>query len=78
MKKAAILVVACVSVCPTIALAQTAETKPTPSSDFLKASPTIVSSKGEFILRQDLVDPNNPNNLRSHWPRSSGMPGPSH
>jgi len=31
-----------------------------------------------LILRQDLVDPNNPSNLRSDWPRPSGLPGPGH
>ena len=77
MKRAAILVEAFVSVSPTIVLAQTAGTKPTPNNDFLKALPTIVPSNDGFILRQDLVDSNNPNNLRSHWPRTSGMPGPS-
>jgi hypothetical protein len=51
MKRAAILVVACVSICPTIALAQTAETKPTPNSDFLKASPRIVSGRVHFETR---------------------------
>jgi hypothetical protein len=29
-------------------------------------------------LGQDLFDPNNPNNLRSDWPRPSGLPGPNH
>jgi hypothetical protein len=78
MNRAMILAVVCALVCPTIVLAQTAETKPVPINDVRKRSPTIVSSKGEFILRQDLFDPNNPNNLRSDWPRPSGQPGPSH
>jgi hypothetical protein len=76
--KRLIILVACALVCPQIVLAQTAETKPTPINDVRKRSPTIVSSKGEFILRQDLFDPNNPNNLRSDWPRPSGLPGSNH
>ena len=64
--------------CPTIAFAQTADTKLTPINDVRKIPPTIVSPKGDFILRQDLVDPNNPNNMRSDWPRPSGLPGPGH
>jgi hypothetical protein len=64
--------------CPTIAFAQTADTKLTPINDVRKIRPTIVSPKGDFILRQDLVDPNNPNNIRSDWPRPIGLPGPSH
>jgi len=68
MNRAMILAVVCALVCPAIVLAQTAETKPVPINDVRKRSPTIVSSKGEFILRQDLFDPNNPINLRSDGP----------
>jgi hypothetical protein len=72
------LVVACAVVCPTIAFAQAAGTKFTPINDVRKIPPPIFFPKGDFILRQDLVDPNNPNNLRSDWPRPSGLPGPGH
>jgi hypothetical protein len=78
MNRSMMLVVACALACPTIAFAQTADTKFTPINDVRKIPPTIVSPKGDFILRQDLVDPNNPNNLRSDWPRPSGLPGPGH
>jgi hypothetical protein len=78
MNRSMMLVAACALVCPTIASAQTADTKLAPINDVQKIPPTIVSPKGGFILRQDLVDPNNPNNLRSDWPRPSGLPGPGH
>jgi hypothetical protein len=78
MDRAMMLIVACALGSPTIAFAQTAETKPTLINNVQKRSPIIVSIKGEFILRQDLFDPNNPNNLRSDWPRPSGLPGPNH
>jgi hypothetical protein len=78
MNKAIIVIVACALVCPTIVVAQIADTKPSPIDDVRKSSPAIISSKGEFILRQDLFDPNNPNNLRRDWPRPTGLPGPNH
>jgi len=78
MNRAMMPIVACALAGPSIAFAQTADTKSTPISDVRKIPPTIVSPKGDFILRQDLVDPNNPNNLRSDWPRPSGLPGPVH
>jgi hypothetical protein len=78
MNRAMIMVVTCALACPTIAFAQTGNTKFTPINDVRKIPPTIVSPKGDFILRQDLIDPNNPNNLRSDWPRPSGLPGPGH
>jgi hypothetical protein len=76
MGKALILVVACVL--GSSAFAQSVETKPTQIKSVRERSPTIVSSKGEFILRQDLFDPNSPNNLRADWPRPNGLPGPNH
>ena len=78
MNRAMTIVVASALACPSIVFAQTANTKLTPINDVRKIPPTIVSPKGDFILSQDLVDPNNPNNLRSDWPRPSGLPGPSH
>jgi hypothetical protein len=76
MNKAMMLVLSLA--CPTIAFAQNADTKHTPINDARKIPPTMVSPKGNFILRQDLVDPNNPNNMRSDWPRPSSLPGPGH
>jgi hypothetical protein len=78
MNRTMILVLACVLGSPAIVFAQTVETKPTRNKSVQESSPTIVSSKGEFILRQDLFDPNNRNNLRSDWPRPNGLPGPNH
>jgi hypothetical protein len=78
MNRALILVVACVLGSSTIVFAQSGETKPTQIKSDRERSPTIVSSKGGSILRQDLFDPNNPNNLRADWPRPNGLPGPNH
>jgi len=75
MNKRMILFVSCALACPTIAVAQTARTKVTSTHDVRKISPTIVSPEGGSILRQDLFDPNNPNNLRSDWPRPNRQPG---
>lgn len=38
-------------------------------------APSIDDTKRGFILRQDLFDRNNPNNLRSDWPGPSAQPG---
>jgi hypothetical protein len=78
MDKAMMLVAACALACPTVAFAQTSDTKFTPINNVRTIQPTIISPKVGSILRQDLIDPNNPNNLRSDWPRPSGLPGPSH
>jgi hypothetical protein len=77
-KRLLILGLACALVCPPIIIAQATETKSPPTNDVRKRSPTIVSPKGELILRQDLFDPNNQNNLRSDLPRPSGLPGSNH
>ena len=61
--------------CPMTALGQTADTKITPTNHVRKIPPAIFSPGGGFILRQDLFDPNNPNNVRSDWPRPSRQPG---
>jgi hypothetical protein len=42
-----------------------------PSEDVRK----IDTRMGGVILRQDLYDRNNPNNLRSDWPSPPGLPG---
>jgi len=75
MNRAIMLVASCALAFPAIAFAQTADTKITPTNDVRKISPTIFVPKAGFILRQDLFDPNNPNNLRSDWPRPSRQPG---
>lgn len=79
MNGAIILVVTCAVTCPMATSAQAADTVRTQINDVRKSSPpAIVRPRRDFILRQDLVDPNNPNNLRSDWPRPSGLPGPGH
>jgi hypothetical protein len=78
MNRTMTLVLACALVCPTIAFSQTANTKLTPINDVRRTLPKIVSPKDGLILRQDLIDRNNPNNVRSDWPAPSGLPGPGH
>ena len=78
MNRAMILFLTCALAAPATVLAQTVETKPAPVNNGQTRSPATVSVKSEFVLRQDLFDPNNPNNLRSDWPRPSGLPGSNH
>jgi len=40
-----------------------------------QTSPRVRSQPGFIILRQDLFDRNNPNNLRSDWPGPPAQPG---
>jgi hypothetical protein len=74
MEKGTILIVCCALAFPAIAFAQTAPTKVAPAYDVRKAPPAIDAFRGG-ILRQDLFDRNNPNNLRSDWPSPPGQPG---
>jgi len=46
-----------------------------PTHDVRKIPPPIDAPARGFILRQDLIDRNNPNNLRSDWPSPAGLPG---
>ena len=46
-----------------------------PIHDVRKIPPSINAPTSGFILRQDLFDRNNPNNLRSDWPGPSAQPG---
>jgi len=75
MKKAMLLVISCTLGFPPIAFAQTAPAKILPTHGARKIPPTIDTPKGGFILRQDLFDRNNPNNLRSDWPSPPAQPG---
>jgi hypothetical protein len=45
-----------------------------PSHGVRKIPPSTAPTRG-FIITQDLIDRNNPNNLRSDWPSPSGLPG---
>lgn len=70
MKKGTILAVSFVVLgalaFPAGALAQTASTKAAPSREIRRPAPVWDAWGG--VLRQDLYDRNNPNNLRSDWP----------
>jgi hypothetical protein len=46
-----------------------------PTHDVRKIPAPIDAPARGFILRQDLIDRNNPNNLRSDWPSPAGLPG---
>jgi hypothetical protein len=73
MKKGTILIVVGALAFPTIAFAQAASTKAAPSRDIRRPAPVWDAWGG--VLRQDLFDRNNPNNLRSDWPSPPGQPG---
>jgi hypothetical protein len=75
MKIGMMLVIYCVLAFPTIAFAKTAPTKAAPTHDVRKIPPTIDAPKRGFILRQDLFDRNNSNNLRSDWHAPPAQPG---
>ena len=66
MKMGTILIVLGTLALPVSAFAQTTSTKPAPSRDVRKPAPLWDAWGG--VLRQDLYDRNNPNNLRSDWP----------
>ena len=76
MKMGTIAIVFCALVLPASALlpsallpsafAQTASTKAAPSRDVRRPAPLWDAWGG--VLRQDLYDRNNPNNIRSDWP----------
>jgi hypothetical protein len=46
-----------------------------PTYDVRKVPPSIEAPARGFILRQDLFDRNNPNNLRSDWHSPPAQPG---
>jgi hypothetical protein len=75
MKKGMVLIVSCALAFPTSAIAKTAHTKVSPTHGVRKIPPTVDTTKSGFILRQDLFDRNNPNNLRSDWPGPPAQPG---
>jgi hypothetical protein len=69
MKMGVTLVVSCALAFPTTAFA-----KATHTHDVRKIPPADTPKSG-FVLRQDLFDRNNPNNLRSDWPAPPAQPG---
>jgi hypothetical protein len=64
-----------VSALATVALAKTPHTNVAPIRN--AGSPPLLVDTGRrvIILRQDLFDRNNPNNLRSDYPGPSAQPG---
>jgi len=75
MRMGMMFVVSCALAFPPIALAKTAHTKVAPIHDVRHIPPAIDTPKNGFVLRQDLFDRNNPNNLRSDWPAPPAQPG---
>jgi hypothetical protein len=75
MKKIIVLVLSCAWAFPTNSFAQTGHTEVLATRAVRKGPPTFVTPKSGFILRQDLFDRNNPNNLRSDWPAPPAQPG---
>jgi hypothetical protein len=59
----------------TIASGQDPHPKIVPGQDGRRTPSPIISSKNHFIVRQDLFDRLNPNNLRSNWPTPPAQPG---
>jgi hypothetical protein len=60
------------------ALAQATRVTLAPAQDAWKISTPTDSRRVPFVLRQDLFDRNDPNNLRSDYPGPPGQPGPAH
>jgi hypothetical protein len=78
--KIMMLAVSCALAFPTIGFAKTAHTK-IAQTHVRKIPPSIESPRSAFILgsavvlRQDLFDRNNRNNVRSDWPAPPAQPG---
>lgn len=73
MKSLCILTILC-ALTPTIAAAQDGRTKTEPAPRARKTpAPGDIVAPG--VLRQDLFDRNNPNNLRRDYPAAPAQPG---
>lgn len=75
LNKRMMFVASCILAFPAIAFAQTYQTKVAKAPAVRKSPPVIHPVRSGFILRQDLFDRNNPNNLRSDWPSPPAQPG---
>lgn len=64
----------CAVLCPTFGQAQNARTKATPAQTERKMPPSA-DFRPFGVIRQDLYDRNNPNNLRSDYPPPPAQPG---
>ena len=74
MKKAPILAILSVVSFPTIGFAQSTQTKAEPAQTARRMPPPVVILPFG-IVRQDLFDRNNPNNLRSDYHAPPAQPG---
>lgn len=74
MNKRMALAAFCVLAFPAIGHAQADQTK-VAKAHWVQKGPPKFSTKSGLILRQDLFDRNNPNNLRSDWPSPPAQPG---
>ena len=74
MKAPQILAVFCALYFPTAVVAKDAPTKAEPVPTARKISPPV-DLRPTGVLRQDLFDRNNPNNLRSDYPGPPAQPG---
>jgi hypothetical protein len=78
--KIMMLAVSCALAFPTVGFAKTAHTKIVPTH-VRKIPPSIDDPRNAFILRsavvlrQDLFDRNDRNNVRSDWPAPPAQPG---
>jgi hypothetical protein len=59
----------------TTAFAKIPHTRAAAAHNVSQIKSPAVTSKGGFILRQDLFDRLDPNNLRSDWPGPPAQPG---
>ena len=81
MKKLLLLAASCTLAMPALAVAETSRTpqiKAAAAQDTRKvqqAPPAYALRAPVGILRQDLFDRNDPNNLRSDWPGPPAQPG---
>jgi len=75
MKKTCALVIAFVLAFPAIAGAKDTSTRSAPSHNARQVPTPTDPQRPGLILRQDLFDRNNPNNLRSDWPGAPAQPG---
>jgi hypothetical protein len=74
MKRAQLLAIFSIVFSPTICVAQNAQTKAEPAPA-VRRMPPPAEFRPIVILRQDLFDRNNPNNLRSDYPGPPAQPG---
>jgi hypothetical protein len=71
----AILLCAAAVAFATTVSAQNIRSKTAPARDIRTIPSPVDRAKTGLILRQDLFDRNNPNNLRSDWPAPPAQPG---